>query len=171
MYPITQSQTMTTNLAYLTWMISCVVLSNIYSSVFYSMLTVPEFGRPIDTQADLARIASSNSGYQILMKAHSGFQQRFQFASASSDAPTLDRLIGLHINRTKAKMIRTQFELVKTAEERERVVVLGGKLLLTSNRFLFARRPLHIGSEGLGMTYLAVPLAKGSPLLGPFNTM
>ncbi|KAH9401370.1 hypothetical protein TYRP_016754 [Tyrophagus putrescentiae] len=171
MYPITQSQTMTTNLAYLTWMISCVVLSNIYSSVFYSMLTVPEFDRPIDTQADLARIASSNSGYQILMKAHSGFQQHFQFASASNDAPTLDRLIGLHINQTKAKMIRTQFELVKTAEERERVVVLGGKLLLSSNRFLFARRPLHIGSEGLGMTYLAVPLAKGSPLLGPFNTI
>lgn len=170
MYPITQSQTTTTNLAYLTWMLSCIVLSNIYSSVFYSMLTVPEYGRPIDTLVDLAHIASSDS-HRILMKAHSGFQQRFQYSSAAKDAPLIDRLIGEHINRTKTTMIRTQFELVKTAEEQERVVVLGGKLLLTSNRFLFARRPLHIGSEGLGMTYLAVPLAKGSPLLGPFNTM
>lgn len=68
-------------------------------------------------------------------------------------------------------MIDKQSELIPKAESSSQFVVIALKIFLTANRFLYARKPLHIGSESLASIYLGIALPKRSPLLKPFNLM
>jgi len=43
------------------WILSALILSNGYSSSFYSILIVPEYDPPIDSTQDLIRSAQSDS--------------------------------------------------------------------------------------------------------------
>ena len=76
------------------WILACLILSNLYSSVFYSLLTVPH-EQLIDTVQDIFRVAQTDS-HTIFVRNNSIFQKRFLDATPNEH---LFYAIGQHLNR------------------------------------------------------------------------
>lgn len=82
-------------LLYAVLMLSTAILATFYGSSFYAVLTLPEYGSPIDTTADILRIAEDDS-HRLL------FRQNSILLPAFARANKEDRLfyaIGSHLNR------------------------------------------------------------------------
>ena len=71
-----------------------VILSNSYGGRFYSILTVPELERPIDSVDDIIEIARTDRGYLVTID-HSSYLDNFLM---SPDKGIFD-LIGRHMAR------------------------------------------------------------------------
>ena len=72
-----------------------VILSNSYGGCFYSILTVPEFERPIDTVDDIIEIARTDRGYLVTID-HSSYLDTFL---TSKPDEGIFYLIGRHMAR------------------------------------------------------------------------
>lgn len=79
-----------------TWMITSLILSTVYCTLFFALITVPQYERPIDTREDLLRVAQSDSHF-LLTRGHSAFQTMFIYARRNQNALFYE--IGRHMNR------------------------------------------------------------------------
>lgn len=77
------------------WILSAFILSNAYSSAFYSILVVPVFGKPIDSIDDLIKIVKSDSKL-IIMNGRSIYW--YNLVNAKADNYVYYTL-GKHLNR------------------------------------------------------------------------
>lgn len=79
-----------------TWMITSMILSTVYCTLFFSLVAVPQYDRPIDTREDLLRVATSDSHF-LLTRGHTAFQTMFIYARRHQNALFYE--IGRHMNR------------------------------------------------------------------------
>lgn len=154
-----------TRLLYATWAIASFILANAYSSIFYSGLTVPEYEPAIDTVADLIQAARTDS-------------HRIQSLDQSSTLATIlnarpadlaNYAIQQQIHRLKMPMFTLQAQILPLIEANRRNIIISLSISARASRFVYARKPLHIGSEPMEPIYLAWALPKRSPLTEPFN--
>lgn len=149
-------------LLFAVWIVAAFILVNLYSSSFYSHLTIPSLEPTIDTLYDLRRAADSDSHRIITMKDSS-------YYSAFMGAPqehTLFHAIGRHINRTGESMFsdeREEFERI----DADRKVVAIASLAYLKNRFT-KTKVYHVG-ESLDNLFTGIVLPKKSPLLEAFS--
>lgn len=147
------------------WMLALLILTNLYCSVFYSILTVPRYERPIDTIENIAQIARSDSHF-ILVRRQSTYSRRFTHASPDAG---LFYAIGQHIRRTRRELDASVENVIDIVENDPRNVVIRSRLTLVVQRLFYASKKLHIGSESLDSDLIAFMLPKGSPLRVPFD--
>lgn len=91
----TNSANSATRLVFAFWILGALILSNAYSSSFYSILVVPAFGNPIDSIDDLIRVAQSDSKF-IVMNGRSIYW--YDLVNAKADNYVYHTL-GMHLNR------------------------------------------------------------------------
>lgn len=149
------------------WMLSLLILSSLYSSVFYSILTFPRYSRPIDSIEDIQAIAQTDSHW-ILPRQQSTYARRLMGAPLGSGVFTL---IGQHLRRSKRIIPRSVENIIAIVEADPRNVVVRSRLTLTIQRLFYAKKKLHIGSESLANDPIAFMLHKDSILLDPFNQL
>lgn len=77
------------------WMIFCVVLSNYYNCIFYSILTIAIHEDPIDTVSDLVNSIEYDQ-YQVFTYKDSSFLEQFIHPEKENE---LFNSIGANINR------------------------------------------------------------------------
>lgn len=155
-------------LLYGSWIISGFVISTHLSSVFYSSLAFPAYEAAIDSLEDIARVATSDSRY-LLTKDRSSMYASFSNAKPEVGEENILYQIGEHMRRHGKAMIEHQEELVARVEADRKNVLLGMRISITVNRFLSARKPLHISAGSVETTALSWALPKRSPLERPFN--
>lgn len=80
---------------YAVWILTALILSTGYGSVFYSMMTVPKYGKPFDTLDEFVQIAKTDSHY-IMLDSKSAFFQKYV---NSTPDQTFYYEIGQHIKR------------------------------------------------------------------------
>ena len=77
------------------WTISALILSNYYSNYYFSILTVHEYERPIDSVQDLANVAAHDSK-DIITYSKTFTLDKFIHAEPVNK---VNYLIGMHMNR------------------------------------------------------------------------
>lgn len=87
------------------WILSALILSNAYSSAFYSILMVPVFGKPINSIDDLLEIVKSDSKL-IVMNGRSIYW--YDLVNSKADNYVYYTL-GKHLNRYALKQIINEF--------------------------------------------------------------
>lgn len=137
---------------------------------------MPTYLPPVDSPADLLQVAQSDS-HLILTKDETSMLMNFIYARPGTGGQ-LFHAIGVHMNRTARPMIETMDDLISTVEEaegnpsyRKPVVAIATRINLMVRRQLFAKKPLHIGTQGIEQNQIAIPLQRRSPLRKPFNIM
>lgn len=148
-------------------MLAALILANAYSSVFYALLTVPEYEKPIDTIEDLVRIATHDT-HQIIIKDQSSVHMTIMNATPENGVYYVLRK---HLERSKRERLADISAGIPAVEADKRVVYLTVKMGTLARVQLFARKQLHISSEALGAIYLSWVVRKRSPLMVPFNAM
>ncbi|KAJ6222831.1 hypothetical protein RDWZM_001376, partial [Blomia tropicalis] len=152
-------------LLYIIWLFVMVVIETIYCGQYYSIMTVPEYDRAIDTLQDIERIAKKDHGY-LLTAAHSSYLD--SFLKATPEDGILYE-IGQHMIRTNQVMHDTDIEATNSIEESRHTIMISNRLTLAINRRVYATKALHIGTDTLAMDYIAFIMAKKSHLTKPFN--
>src|SRR5699024_888933 len=57
-FPIYRESTNVRRFLYASWMFANLILANIYSCIFFSILTIPRYEPPVDTVEDIRQIAT-----------------------------------------------------------------------------------------------------------------
>ena len=91
------------------------------------------------------------------------------FIHASADARNFN-IIGQHINRTKKKLKKTE-DLITRIEDDQRNIGVSSRTYLAMQRKLYAKKSLHISSECIESSDIAIPMERLSPLRFPFNDL
>jgi len=94
-YEIKQESHQSTRLIYAVWMLSVLILANCYTTLLYSMLTIPEYAPSIDTLEDLETAAKTDSHY-ILTWSGSSYLSQLIYAEPENH---FYYTVGQHINR------------------------------------------------------------------------
>lgn len=150
-------------LLFAAWILAAFILVNVYSSSFYSYLTLPSLEPTIETLTDLERAADTDSYKIVTMKDSS-------YYSAFISAPPEHKLfhaIGRHINRTGNRMFRNEQEEFEMIDADKKVVAIAS-LAYLKNRFT-KTKVYHFGRESLANLFTGIVLPKKSPLLNAFN--
>lgn len=77
------------------WMFASLILTNIYSSDLYSILTVPISSRPIDTIDDIIDSAQSDHHYILMVN----YTNTWSHIINSKPNDGMYHIIGQHLNR------------------------------------------------------------------------
>lgn len=133
----------------------------IYNSSLYSILTVPQYHRAIDTVQDLLESIEHDT-HHLLTHTNLGLVQTF-LRSKPEENPVFYS-IGRHLNRTRRQMFDTERFLISTVEANPRNVVFSSRSIMEIKRFQEAKIRLHIGSENIVPTYTSLGLEKRSAL-------
>ena len=143
------------------------ILSSIYTPLFYSLLIAPHFCTPIDTKEDLDR-AITNPNWQARVYADNTSFIAYQLRRAALEAehPLFSHL-ARHLNQTHGWTRHIGDKYIRLVEENPRGIAIGARISLVSNRLLYATIPLHIGSEGLNQQISGIITRKRSPLYPP----
>lgn len=166
MYPIVKQPTASVRILIATWMLASLILANVYSSIVYSILTIPEYNPAIDTVQDLVRAATYDTHYVTLK------DMTFSHAMTMSAKPSdhsIFYILKQHIIRTNGKFMHDIKWFIRLLEGNPKLVIIGLKISSVSRRYLWASKDLHVSSEALATVYLSWALRKRSPLLQPFN--
>lgn len=158
---------LSSRLKYAVWMLAALILSQIYISIFNSIITVPEYEPPIDKITDLLNAISDDSHYIYMAENFGIFRRAFKRASARN---RVFHQIGRHLNRTGAPTFTNDHNLIPTVERNKNVIVLATRRILNALKPL-ASVAMHIGTEVIVPTSTTIAMAKKSPLLEPFNKM
>lgn len=148
-------------------MLAALILSQIYISIFNSIITVPEYQPPIDKITDLLNAISDDSHFIYMAENFGIFRLAFKRSSARN---RVFHQIGRHLNRTGARTFTNDHNLIPTVERGTNVIVIASRRILNALKPL-ASVALHIGTEVIVPTSTTIAMAKKSPLLEPFNKM
>ena len=156
-------------LLYGSWMFVSLILANIYSSTFYSILTITEYEHPIDSVEDLFIAATQDTHWIYIAN-------RTFFNTLVNKATPQDGLIWQikqHISRSGRPMLARLNQIIPIIEKNAKSVAIGIEATFHTIIALFASQPeqFHISSEPIESAYIAWPLSKKSPLKYPFNRM
>ncbi len=145
------------------WIVSTLILSTFYTSIYFSILTVPQTTKPIDSIEDLIEVANSDS-FQVILTKNSLLHQQIM---TSNKDDCLFYAIGQHINRTKSR-IET---IMQNVHLFERVAVYITTPMI-STRFLTAKNVvMHIAQDRIAADYLSILLRKECFLKKWFDPM
>ncbi|KAI2806526.1 hypothetical protein BLOT_008483 [Blomia tropicalis] len=154
-------------LKYGVWMFSTLILSTNYNSIFYSLLTLPQYERPIDTVNDLMESIKDDS-HTIWTQSNYEYLRRM-FQRSPPQFKVLHE-IGKHMTRTNSKTFEDEFQMISTVKRDPTNIVVGPRYLLhILKQMLAPEAALHVGSGNVFQTNVVIPLAKRSPLIEPFN--
>lgn len=156
-------------LLYASWMLASLILAQVYSSTFYSALTLAEYEQSIDTIEDLFT-AVNHDTHWIYMRNYTFI---YTFVTKSTPQDGLLWQIKQHMKRSGKRMIDHSKEIIPTVESDAKSVVIGVEAIFQTNIVLHARQSslFHISSEPIQSVYLAWTLPKKSPLKNPLNKM
>ncbi len=146
---------------------AALLLSDAFSSMFYSTLTKPMHKLPVDTVADLLQAVSTNSHY-VVTQNNSAVLSRILQASAD------DRVyssIARQMHQAGTPMMDSFRQSIPLLEKNSRLIVITLQIQAFIRRYLLARKALHIGTETLEPVGLAWILPKRSPIKKPFNKL
>lgn len=162
---IKRSVSLSTRLLFAAWILASFILVNVYSSTFYSYLTLPSLEPTIESLYDLREAADTDS-YKIVTMNDSSYYSAFISAPPEH---ALFHAIGKHMNRTGHKMFRNEQEEFEMIEADKKVVAIAS-LAYLRNRLTKTKR-YHFGRESLANDFTGVVLPKKSPLLNAFNSV
>lgn len=162
---ITTSNQLSIRILYGVYLFACFILSNVYSSLFYSVITVPTLGKPIDTLADLISATSTDS-VRLAFKDNAIFKTAIY---TSSPKNFIYHHLLQHCLRRAPIMFTNQREIIPLVESSQRVVLIAQKIKLYSRRYLEAKVPLHISSESIKNIFIGWAVGRKSPLKEPFD--
>lgn len=150
---------------YICWLLATLILSNVHSSTLYSLLTLPQYGKKIDTTKQLIAAAASDS-HRIVHKDDGTIY------SAVFKAQHLNKLfymIKKHVQRNQVKLYHKVQEIIPIVESSPKNILLSYEIKLLSLRALYASKLLHIGKESISQLYLCWAFRKSSALVSIFN--
>ncbi|XP_075675907.1 ionotropic receptor 60e [Dermatophagoides pteronyssinus] len=138
-----------------------IVLSPAYCASFYSILTIPEYERPMDTTNDILK-ALQDDYFKIICLKFSSYYDLF--VDSPKDLTTL-YMIGQHLKRSKENMTESTEEGIDIVQNdpNGRYIYIDSKLTLSFLSKLIAKKPLHVGQGSFGVDFISVALAKHSP--------
>lgn len=154
-------------IVYSFWALGALLLSDAFSSMFYSALTKPMHEAPIDTVADLLQAVATNSHY-VTTQNHSAVLSKI--LGAPAEDPVYSS-IAVQMRTQKTPMMGSFVASVPMLENNTRLIVITLQNQAFIRRYLYAKKALHIGSETLEPVGLAWILPKRSPLKAPFNRL
>ncbi|KAJ6221788.1 hypothetical protein RDWZM_000333 [Blomia tropicalis] len=155
-------------LLYSIWLFAMLIMTNMYTSVFYSTLTIPEYKKAIDTIDDLLTVIKDDT-FKICVLPKSGINM--MLLNAEPDAGVYYSIAQNFVrNRNNAIEMYSKYKNdVRLIENEKNIAFVTLKTSSLISRYTYATKPIHIGSEPLSLNYLAWALPKGSPLKRPFN--
>lgn len=151
---------------YAVYLFACFILSNSYSSLFYSAITVPTLSRPIDTIEDLVAATSTPDRVRLAFKDEASIKTTI-FTAVPQNRLYYHLL--MHSRRVPPIVYRYQKEIIPLVESSRRVVLLALKINLLSRRYLAAKVPLHISSEPIEYYFIGWAMRKRSSFKAPFD--
>lgn len=167
-----ESSFISISLLYSCWILASLILSIIFSSIIYSVLTIPEYERPIDTLEDLLRVARDRTKSLIVRSNVAQWNEFLQASRANTSAQSkVFRTIGTHLRESTVPMLTGTLDMIPRVEQNPKIVALGFRIGLEYRRQMYATMALHIGSGYVEQDMFGLALRKGSPLLKPFNVM
>lgn len=138
------------------WILSALILGTFYTSIHFSILTLPRTSKPIDSIEDLIEVANSDSHQIVLSKA----SLLRQLILSSNKKDRLFYSIKKHLNRTESKLKTISQNL----DQFEKMAVFITKPLINPNFLKTKNVVLHIAQERISADYLSILLRKESPL-------
>ena len=147
-----------------TWLISSLIFTQFFNSYFFSILSVPEYAKPIDTIDDLVRI--SNQDFKLI------FRKTFPYYKMLIDAKLEDPVfsaIGRNAQRNVDEFFDNLMEIVPKVESDKKVVVIEGREFLEIMSKTQATKRLHIGKDNIKFGFSAPVLPKRSPIWEALN--
>lgn len=159
------SEPFSIRILYAVYLFASLILSNAYSSLFYSAITVPQYHRPIDTVADLISATGADK-VQLAFKDEAAIQVAIY--SAQPGRRFYYHLLQ-HCLRRPPIMFGNQKDMISLVEKNKRLVLIALRMNLLSRRYLLAKVPLHISSEPIEYFFIGWALRKRSSLREPFN--
>lgn len=148
-------------------MLAVLILACSYSSCFYSILTVPEYEHTIESLEELVEVAHRDA-YDILTWNGSSYLSQFLYAQKENH---FYYTVGLHMNRTKRKMIQNEVDQFTLLEESQRNIIVTSRVYTNKYYRHFSQKRLYVGRENFEVLYTGMVLPKRSPLKKPFNVM
>ncbi|KAJ6221968.1 hypothetical protein RDWZM_000513 [Blomia tropicalis] len=149
------------------WILVAFILTNTYSSSFYSILTIPVYEKTINTIRDLATAAIHDTHY-ILTWPNSSYTSIFTKADPSNK-PFYE--IGKHIIRNNRVQVQDEEHQFKLLEQDSRNIIISSLSYLNKWNLKMVKKPLHFGNEIVSMLFTGIVMSKRSPLKMPFNFM
>ncbi|KAJ6221786.1 hypothetical protein RDWZM_000331 [Blomia tropicalis] len=155
-------------LLYSIWLLAMLIMTNAYTSVFYSTLTIPAYEKAIDTIDDLLNVVNDDT-FKVCVLPKSGINSVLVYAEPNAG---VYYSIAQNIVRNNAIELYSKYRNdVRLIENEKNIVFISLKTSSLISRYTFATKPIHIGSEPLSSHHLTWALPKGSPLKEPFNHM
>lgn len=153
-------------LMYTFWLLGCVLLANLYVSVYFVLMSLPEYQKPIDTIDDLNQIALSDPRTRITTYADSLYYNRMVEATAGDYYYAL----GANIRATNSKQFHSHREMIELMQRPEvNTIAIATHYYLAYSRRMFTKRNFFIGQLNLRDEFEAMAFPRKSPIVGPFN--
>lgn len=131
------------------------------------MLTVPQYGPPIDTLDEFAGVLENDSFQAVIFGRTTYTDYILQSKANSSVFATLAR----HLRRHQGSVSNKVGETFRLISHRRRYIAISLRIYMAIKRYSTSTVSLHIGSEHLMANFLAIIYPKSSPLTRPFNRL
>ena len=166
-YPIVRIKHDSILIVFCFWMLGFLVLSQLYSWIFYSTITAPEFQKPLDRITELINTLNK-SKIDVYVRETSALYQKIV---ESTEENGIYFMLSRHLNQSSHDMIQTANETIQLLEDNPNSVFLGFKTFAISNRYLQATKFIHISTETLAPAMLGSIYSKHSPFKQAFDLL
>ena len=145
------------------WILACTVIANSYGGLFYSILTIPQFDRPIDTADDLLHFLSNPKNVLLGQILYID-----SFVRAMPEQNWLYHRLGSEYRRKLVVSMTVEHDNANIAKYAPHFVKIDSIIILQGIKARLGDY-FHVGSENINQDYKALGIPKHSPLLQPFN--
>ncbi|KAJ6221499.1 hypothetical protein RDWZM_000044 [Blomia tropicalis] len=149
------------------WIICTLILSTGYSSAFYSILTIPQYEKPIDS-IDALIDAVDSQNYDLINVDKSLYTYHMIYATREN---YIFYKLGQNINRTHQRLIFSAKKILWEVNKNPRYIAVLVRTLAVTNIFLNQMKFIHIARENILPDFTSFIYAKNSPLIIPFNQL
>lgn len=151
-----------------TWLFATFLLFNLYSSGLYSVLAFAAYEEAIDTTANLIHAAvNGKATFGTLQDSY--YLAAFQSATQENEA---FYAIGNNLAHHQVHLFDGAASALGALEKRPQLIVILPRIILAYSRHTYRGTvKFHIGRDSLIADTQAFALAKGSPLVAPFNSL
>ncbi|KAI2797495.1 hypothetical protein BLOT_013052 [Blomia tropicalis] len=139
----------------------------LYSILLLSMLIMTtEYDKAIDTIDDLLTVVEDDT-FKICVLPKSAINM--VLINAEPDARVYYTLAQNIVRNNAIELYPKYKNDVRLVENEKNIAFISSRTSILISRYIYATKPIHIGSEPLSLYHLAWALPKGSPLKEPFN--
>ena len=145
---------------YALWLLSSIIFANLYSSNLYSMLTVPNYEKTIDTIEDLRHMLQNNERF-IRFEKHSYL---WSVIEKSNPDDGIFYEIKQNVLNPQNSWVKERINYDNLLNNDRKSIIIG-----EGATFRVAYSSLYQSKESLGPDVLGLIVAKGSPIRMPIN--